>query len=70
MKIKEVTLPTGGKVISIILKPSEVSQLTMEVIGGVSAGKYWFDTIVNDTEYNVSFEVDWSERHDGTVSDN
>jgi hypothetical protein len=70
MKVKEVALPHGGKIISLVLTPAEVSQLTMEVIGGVPATKYWFDTIVNDTEYNVSIEVDWSATQDGTVSDN
>lgn len=70
MKVKEITLPNGGRIINITLTPSEVSLLTMEVIGGKPAGKYWFDTIVNDTEYNISFEVDWSITNDGTVSDN
>jgi hypothetical protein len=64
MKIKETILPKGGKIINIVLTPAEVSQLTMEMIGGTPVQKYWFDTIVNDSEYNISIEIDRS------VSDN
>ena len=67
MKIKEVVLPQGGKILILTLTPSEVRHIANELPDEPTM-RYWFDAIYNDTEYNVGIEVDWSEV--GTVQDN
>ena len=67
MKIKEVTLPHGERILVLTLSPSEVRHISNE-LPDQPIMRYWFDAIYNDTEYNIGIEVDWSEV--GTVQDN
>lgn len=66
MKIKEVVLPHGGKILVLTLSPAEARYISTELPDQPTM-RYWFDAVYNDTEYNVGIEVDWSD--DGTVQD-